>query len=220
MRLIRAIRGSYGALQLLYRVSGFLNLFCRRFNREENRTRRRGAALPAGPINGQDVGILAQLPFGAWRIGRNGCEVIAAYNALLCLGRPTPFPEIADELEKGVLFNGFGGTNLGALTAFFRKRGVAVRVLRRGKSDRFDDAFRSADCAILSYWTGTTLRRADGSWNSLHTVAIQRTMRGVRVCNARSGAAAPTDAPGISAFLDASGGDPVCLLLLGGANSN
>ena len=215
MRLIRAIRGSYGALQILYRISGFLNLFCKRFDKAENRALRRSAALPDGPLNGQDTGALAGLPFGAWRMGCNGCEVIAAYNAMLALGRRRPLAEIADELEKGVLFNGFGGTNLGALTAFFRRSGIGVRVLRRGQRACYDEALRSADGAVLSYWTGKTLRRSDGSWNSLHTVFLQRRPWGIRVWNAYSRSAAPAEAASIASFLEEYNSDPVCLLLLG-----
>ena len=215
MRLIRAIRSSYGALQILYRISGFLNLFCKRYNKEGNRSVRRSVTLPEGPLNGQDTGALAGMPFGAWRMGCNGCEVIAAYNALLALGRGRPLADIADELEKGVLFNGFGGTNIGALATFFRNKGIGVRVLRRKENEHFDEALRSADGAILSYWTGKTLRRQDGSWNSLHTVFIQRRPWGVQICNAYNRSAAPAEAVGISSFLEEHDCDPVCLLLLG-----
>ena len=216
MKLLSRIRDSYGALHILYRISGLINLFCRRFDRERNRAQRSRAELPAGRLNGQDTGALAQLPLGAWRMGCNGCEVIAAYNALLSLGRGRPLTEVADALERGgLMFNGFGGTNLGAVTAYFRRCGVFVRVLRRRERAQFDAAFAQTDCAVLSYWTGPTLRRSDGSWNTLHTVSVHHTPTGVELCNVHSRSTAPELAESIGAFLQGADGDPVCLLLLG-----
>ena len=216
MKLLTRIRDSYGALQIIYSISWLINLFCRRFDREKNRETRSSAALPAGRLNGQDTGPLAQLPLGAWRMGCNGCEVIAAYNALLSLGRGKPLSDVADALERrGLMFNGFGGTNLGALTAYLRRCGLGVQVLRRRAKEQFDTAFAQADCAVLSYWTGTTLRRSDGDWNTLHTVSVHHTPTGVEVCNAHSRSTVPEQAESIGAFLRRTGGAPVCLLLLG-----
>ena len=217
MRLLGWIRGSYGALQLLYRLSGLINLFCRRFDREGNRAIRSRAELPPGLLNGQDTPELSDLPYGAWRMGRNGCEVIAAYNALLSLGRPRPLNEIAGVLEeRGLMFNGFGGTNLGALTALFRRSGVPVRILRRRAAADYDAAFSGAACAVLSYWTGRTLRRRDGSWNTLHTVSVHHGENGVLICNANGRSRVPAEANSLAEFLSTADGDPVCLLLLGG----
>ena len=50
MRLLNAIRGSFGALRILSRLSGFLNLFCRRFDRKNNAAVRARTALPPGRL--------------------------------------------------------------------------------------------------------------------------------------------------------------------------
>ncbi len=215
MGLVNAIRGSYGALRLLSGLTKFINLFCRRFDRTENAAARSRAALPPGLINGQGIGAVAALPYGAWNMANNGCEVIAVYNALLTLRRPVPFADVASALEtRGLLFNGFGGTNLSAVTAYLRRAGLSVTVLRRRERDRFDEAMAGADCAILSYWTGRSLRRADGSWNTLHTVAVRHGFAGVEVCNWANDWPAPHSARSLSDFLRREGGEPVCLFAL------
>lgn len=215
MRLLEWVRDSYGALKILYRLSGLINLFCKRFDRASNCEIRKAAKLPAGFLNGQGIPPVADLPYGAWRMGRNGCEAIAVYNALLELGCPMTLPDVAGTLERcGLLFNGFGGTNLGALTRFFREYGIPCRILRRHKSAEFDPAFQAADCAILSYWTGKTLRRDNKRWNTLHTVSVHHRGSGVAVYNVSACGTRPVEAASVSEFLAWEGGAPVCLFVL------
>ena len=87
---------------------------------------------------------------------------------------------------------------------------------RIGQSEAalFDAALASADCAILSYWTGRTLRRPNGHWNTLHTVAVQRSFAGVEICNWANDWPAPHSARSIEDFLRREGGEPVCLFAL------
>ena len=215
MGLLNAVRSSYGALRVLSGLTKIINPFCRRYDRDRNAEVRARAVLPPGRINGQGLGTLAALPYGAWNMGNNGCEVIAVYNALLALRRPQPLPEIASALEKrGLLFNGFGGTNLSAVAAYLRAQGVDVTVLRRRERAGYDAALAAADCAILSYWTGRKLRRPDGSWNTLHTVAVQRGFAGVEICNWANDWPAPHSARSLEEFLRREGGEPVCLFAL------
>ena len=215
MGLMNEIRSSYGALRFLSGLSGLINLFCRRFDRKANAALRAQAVLPPGRLNGQGLSPLAALPYGAWNMGNNGCEVIAVYNALLAMRRPIPLPEIAAALEKrGLLFNGFGGTNLPAVAAYLRNLGIGVTVLRRAERERYDDALAGADCAILSYWTGRKLRRADGSWNTLHTVSVQRGFAGVEICNYANNWPAPHSARSVADFLRREDGVPVCFFAL------
>ena len=215
MGILNAIRGSYGALRVLSGLTKIINPFCRRFDRAENCAARASAPLPPGAINGQSLGPLSALPYGAWTMGNNGCEVIAVYNALLTLGKPRPLPEIAAALERrGLLFNGFGGTNLSAVAAYLRSQGVEVTVLRRRERAQYDAALAASACAILAYWTGPTLRRPEGDWNMLHTVAVQRTAGGVEVCNVDVDRPVPWRARSVAEFLKACGGEPVCLFAL------
>lgn len=215
MGLLCRIRNSYGAFRLLRRVSRLINCFCRRFDRERNCLLRSEARLPEGLLNGQELQPVSELPYGAWRMGKNGCEVIAAYNALTELGRPRPLAEIAEELEKsGLLFNGFGGTNPLALPGFFRKNGVAVCLLRGRERSRYDAGFAGADCGVLCFWTGKTLRRRDGSWNTLHTVSVHHGEGGVLLCNASGSGRQPARYPSMERFMAETGAVPLCLMLL------
>ena len=215
MGIINAVRGSYGALRALSGLTKIINPFCRRFDRAGNCAARSRAKLPPGTINGQGLGALSALPYGAWTMGNNGCEVIAVYNALLALDRPRPLPEIAEALERsGLLFNGFGGTNLSAVAAYLRAQGIEVTVLRRRERARYDAALQRSDCAILSFWTGRKLRRPDGTWNTLHTVSVQRDGAGVEVCNSDDERPAPRRAKSIEDFLLRCAGEPVCLFAL------
>ena len=215
MGFLNAIRCSYGALRILSWLTKPINLFCRRFDRTENCAARTRAAIPPGRLNGQALSPLGALPYGAWTMAYNGCEVIAVYNALLVLRRGAPLLELTAELERrGLLFNGYGGTNLSAVASCLRSRGVEVTVLRRRERERFDAALAGSGCAILSYWTGRRLRRADGSWNTLHTVSVQRSFAGVEVCNCESDWPAPRSAKSIADFLRREEGEPVCLFAL------
>jgi hypothetical protein len=215
MGIINAVRGSYGALRALSGLTKVINPFCRRFDRAENCAVRSRTALPPGPINGQALGELSKLPYGAWTMGNNGCELIAVYNALLTLRRPTPLPEIAAAMERrGLLFNGFGGTNISAVADYLRTRGVDVTILRRRQRAQFDEALKASDCAILAYWTGPTLRQPGGRWNMLHTVSVRPVADGVEVCNVLIDRPAPWHAASVAEFLEACDGDPVCLFAL------
>ena len=201
--LINRVRTSVGALNFLYRISGFLNLFGRRFDREKNRASRAAAALPQGYLNGQNLPPLAELPYGAYTVGWCGCEAIAVYNALLTLGRPQPFDEVAAELEqRGLLLNGLGGTHLAAARRYLERFGLDTDLLGARRAADYDAAFSGVKTALLAYWTGAKLKNTDGSWNMLHTVAIAHAPDGgVTVYNAYGGSERPAYAVSVAAFL-------------------
>lgn len=54
-----------------------------------------------GILNGQDREGLRDLHFGFARVGRTGCESIAVYNALQCLGLAHPLAEVIRDMERG-----------------------------------------------------------------------------------------------------------------------
>ena len=204
----------YGILRLVAAASGLLNCFARRFHREANSAVRRQTVLPDGFLNGQHLPPLAALPYGAYTVGWSGCEAIALYNALLALGRPRSLDAVASALERrGLLLNGLGGANLTAVRRYLRRNGVCVRLLRRAAE--FDAALGAADCAILAYWTGRTLRRPGGGFSTIHTVMVQPIPGGVMLCNADCGSPRARTAEGITAFLRSADGTAICLLALG-----
>jgi len=211
--LINRIRSSMAVLNLLYRVSGLLNLFGRRFDRTKNRAQREAAGLPPGHLGGQHLPPLNDLPYGAYTVGWCGCEVIAVYNLLLTLGKPVPFPEVAAALERrGLLLNGLGGTHLGAARRYLQSAGVDTEMLNASRASDYDGAFASAPAALLAYWTGTDLKNRDGSWNMLHTVAVAHASGGgITVYNADGGCREPVLVPSVAAFLQRGGYLPVML---------
>ena len=213
MRLVNRIRTSMRALNLLYFLSGFLNLFGRRFDRAKNRAHRETAALPQGYLNGQHLLPLAALPYGAYTVGWCGCEAIAVYNVLLALGKAQPFDEVASELEKrGLFLNGLGGTHLGAARRYLQSFGLDTDLLGARRAADYDAVFAGAKTALLAYWTGTTLKTPNGGWNMLHTVAISHAPDGgVTVYNAHGASNVPAQAASVGAFLREGGFLPVML---------
>ena len=191
------------ALNLLYRISGFLNLFGRRFDRGANRAHRAQLPLPQGCLNGQKLPPLAAIPYGAYTVGWCGCELIAVYNVLLLSGRPTSFCDIAAVLERrGLLLNGLGGTHLAAARRYLNDAGLRTVLLGALRRADFDAAFAASRAALLAYWTGPTLKDQNGNWNMLHTVAIAHTPDGgIAVYNAECGSRAPVYARSIADFL-------------------
>ena len=216
--LVNRLRTSVGALNFLYRISGFLNFFGRRFDRAKNRAMRAAAALPQGYLNGQNLQPLAALPYGAYTVGWCGCEAIAVYNALLTLGKAQPFDEVAAELEKrGLLLNGLGGTHLAAARRYLERFASDTDLLGAKRASEYDAAFAGSKTALLAYWTGAKLRNADGSWNMLHTVALAHAPDGgVTVYNAHTGRTEPFRARDIASFLAAGHYLPVMLCTVDG----
>ena len=73
------------------------------------------ASTAAGQVRGTLNGQLA-LPFAGEKLGlgtygKNGCGIIAVYNALQLLGRPQPLGEIGTDFVRHhrLLFGGLGG---------------------------------------------------------------------------------------------------------------
>ena len=211
--LINRVRTSLRVLNVLYRLSGFLNLFGRHFDRGKNQAHRACAVLPQGYLNGQHLAPLSALPYGAYTVGWCGCEAIAVYNALLALGKSQPFPEVAAELEKrGLLLNGLGGTHLAAARRYLESFDLDTDLLGARRAADYDAAFAGAKTALLAYWTGKTLKQPDGGWNMLHTVALAHGEDGsVTVYNAFGSSSTPTQAPSIEEFLRGGSYLPVML---------
>lgn len=125
------------------------------------------AAAPQGFINGQGLGVVKALPYGAkWQLGYNGCGPIAVYNALLALGNPHTLAAAAGWGERHLRLGGRWGTAHGQIPKLFRGLGYRVHVVRTRR--KMDAAIRSADGCILTYW----LKKPFCS--GLHIVFVQR----------------------------------------------
>lgn len=153
-------------LKLSFCLSEGLNRLTRSATaRRRERNRAAVAAYTAsGPVNGQRLPPVAALPYGRYTMDYNGCEVLAAYNALLTLGEAAPLSEVSAWFERrGLFLGGLWGTHVLAVPEFFKARGFAVEVLYKD----FDEAFSSVPAAVFAFWNDAKrLRRG------LHTVAL------------------------------------------------
>lgn len=97
-----------------------------------------------------------KIPKDQWRYGfrtsaATGCGWIATYNALRLMGYKADAQELIRYYEHQLpLIHGNGGTNIQGPAFFFRHHGFAVETL--SVVDRFDEAVKNADVAILFYY--------------------------------------------------------------------
>ena len=124
-----------------------------------------------GRVCGQRLPPVAALPYGRFTMDYNGCEVIAAHNALLTLGTAEPLGETAAYFERhGLFLGGAWGTHVLAVPGYFVAHGFRAR--RHWKA--FDTAFAGARAAVFSYWNDK-----NDLMKGVHTVAIGRGANGV-----------------------------------------
>ena len=157
---------SPAALKLSFRLSEGLNRLTRCATARRREQNRAAVAAYTGrePINGQRRPPVAALPYGRCTMDYNGCEVLAAYNALLTLGEAMPLSEVSAWFERrGLFLGGLWGTHVLAIPEFFEARGFSVEVLYKD----FDEAFSAVPAAVFAFWNDARrLRRG------LHTVAL------------------------------------------------
>lgn len=154
------------SLALTFRLSEGLNLLTRKATARRRERNRAAVAAYTGscPVNGQRLAPVAALPYGRYTMDYNGCEVLAAYNALFTLGEAAPLAEVSAWFERrGLFLGGAWGTHVLALPEFFTARGFAVEVLYRD----FDRAFAGVPAAVFSFWNDARRLRS-----GLHTVAL------------------------------------------------
>ncbi len=112
--------------------------------------------------------------YGASTVARAGCEVIAVYNALLCLCGCEVYSlrELLDLFQKrGMVFRGLWGTSPRAPLAYFEAWGFdAVYVT---EPERFNEIAQGFPCAIMSYYNdGQDIRRG------VHTICLTKETAG------------------------------------------
>ena len=106
-------------------------------------------------INGQKTGIIPNLQYGFFSMGRNGCEIISVYNALIYCKTPVPISEIAFIMEKYRLLFGLLGCNPFCFDKLNTVLGLNAIKIRNPKNT---PAF------IISFWCGIPFI------SSVHTV--------------------------------------------------
>lgn len=124
-----------------------------------------------GYINDQNTGAVSKLKFGTTTMDNNGCEIIAAYNAMKALGKQKDIRDIAYYFENdGQMLKGEFGTNPYATKRYFEKEGYKVQIVEGEKI--INDKLPKTDAYILSFWN------SDDVMDMLHTVAMRKTKSG------------------------------------------
>ncbi|MBR2885425.1 MAG: hypothetical protein IKB93_11660 [Clostridia bacterium] len=124
-----------------------------------------------GYINDQNTGAVSKLKFGTTTMDNNGCEIIAAYNAMKTLGNQKDIRDIAYYFENdGQMLKGEFGTNPYANKRYFEKEGYKVKVIEGEKIT--EEELPKADAYIVSFWNSNDVMDA------LHTVAMRKTKKG------------------------------------------
>lgn len=85
-------------------------------------------------------------------LARNGCGLVAIYNAMLRLGKPQTMEDIlrdAQRLHLPWLF-GLFGTKPSAPARYFRDKGIPF--VRVNDAGAFCRALPAADCAVICTW--------------------------------------------------------------------
>ena len=124
-----------------------------------------------GYINDQNTGAVAKLKFGNTTMDNNGCEIIAAYNAMKTLGNQKDICDIAYYFENdGQVLKGTFGTNPYATKRYFEKEGYKVKVVEGEKIIK--EKLPKADAYIVSFWN------SDDVMDMLHTISMRQTNNG------------------------------------------
>ena len=105
----------------------------------------------------------------------NACEVIAAYNALLSMGKPEGFPELLREFAgNGICARGVFGTDPGTVRRFFGRRGFGCEMLKGKKltEERLRKLAAEYDCFIFS-----SFNRGHNPFSMVHTMCVTKEER-------------------------------------------
>lgn len=123
----------------------------------------------SGLIENQNA--YSDMKFGRTTIRYAGCEIIAAYNALLSLGEgaDTDFVSLISEFEKdGMIFGGLFGTSPKAIFDYFIKRGFeAAFTVNESEFEAFSEKY---DTLILTMYNNSR-----NIMEKVHTISITKT---------------------------------------------
>lgn len=131
----------------------------------------------SGPVNGQGLPPVKDMRYGIADIARAGCGVIAVYNALLLLGNPHRFCDVAAwGAWKAAAAFGLLGTRPWKGGRLFRQLGYTVTTVT--DEALFDRHAQNADVCLFTYWNQKGSMR-----QGMHTVCLQYRSGGIDVYN-------------------------------------
>ncbi|MBR6337324.1 MAG: hypothetical protein IKR76_06280 [Ruminococcus sp.] len=115
---------------------------------------------------GQDTPPQNDLQLGNYKLGYNGCEVIASYNLLTLLGLDADMPKLIAEFEQNALIASDGslGSEPRKIYLLLDKCGISYETLKSPAD--CDKALESGKSLIFAFYTGTPY------FSGIHTVCI------------------------------------------------
>ena len=157
-------------------------------------------------INGQGLPPIADIPVGSGNMSKNGCGILAIYNALLALGVSSNLYDIINYfVKKGFLVNGLVagglfGIDPEAIPGYFEDLGYRVTTAGYSDSSSFQKTIDANTVSIMLYWNDK-----NDLTKGMHYVAIQPTADGIRVYNRYSNSAEAYDFDNLNAYFAATG---------------
>ncbi len=161
-----------------------------------------------GFINGQGKGNVSKLKFGNNTMNKNGCGVIAAYNALVAMDDREDICNIAAHFESdGQILGGDWGTNIYAIGRYFEVRGYDVETV--SADNVISGKIPNADSYVLASWNSSEI--TDG----MHIVAIRNTEnKKIEIFNESNKKTTSVDFESISAYAKEDDIQPVLMLAI------
>lgn len=120
-------------------------------------------------INGQKLCPYAKRRFGWKRFGKNGCGILAAYNALGLLGAPKDFESVFGHFQKWYRTHIFGILPY-RIARFLRKNRISCR--KEKDLAQLSADLKKGGAAILTYWNRTWFGKIPNIFGGAHTVAV------------------------------------------------
>lgn len=128
-----------------------------------------------GPIWGQQA--CGDLPLGRCTMAKNGCEIIAVYNALRFLGREVPLTTLIRryQQEGWIIAWGHLGSDPYAAGDYLTAEGISHRSFT--DFDSFARGLTEGTVFVLSYWL------KDSLFSGAHGITLYRSEEGLWACN-------------------------------------
>ena len=104
------------------------------------------------PVNGQKLCEYANVPFGWWNMGYNGCVVLALYNALILSGYDADVYRIRDFLHRRWKPRIFG-VRAWEAGRYLRKGKISYKTVR--STSELLSAMRPGSVAVVLFWNRT-----------------------------------------------------------------
>lgn len=155
---------------MLFRHPRWFRLLRTRFRRNN-----RATASHRGPIWGQSA--CGALSLGRCTMAKNGCEIIAVYNALRFLGRPVLLEDLIARYESRGWIMAWGhlGSDPYAAGDYLTEQNHSHRVFSDYNS--FARGLKEGKVFVLSYWL------KDSLFAGAHGITLVRSENGLWACN-------------------------------------